>query len=473
MSAEREHFSSKLGFILAAAGSAVGIGNLVGFPVAAAKNGGGAFLFIYAIFVILICLPVMMAEMSFGRHTNKDPLGAYNSISNNDKKWRLAGLIGVLTPFMIAVFYMVITVWIFGYLYHAVTGDLAALADPNMFGEFLTDQSLFIYMIVVVAITGVILMSGVKQGIERAAKILMPSLFVLLVLLVIYVLTLDNAFSGVSFYLVPDFSKINGTVINSALSQAFFSLSLGMGILVTYGSYISKKQDIVDSSKLVALTDTGVAFVAGLMIMPAIFSFNPMVDPDQLSESSVNLIFVLLPKVFLSLQTDIGYFGASAIASVFFLLVFFAAITSLVSIIEVPNAAFMDGMQVSRKKSLTYLAIVMVFLTILASMSFGMSDGLTSLTHYAGASKSLFDIIYDVFYDTILPLNGLLICLFVINRWKMVNFKKELDEGLGHGKHSLLLKFSGIALKTYIPVILALVFLNTVAMKFFGYKLLF
>jgi len=473
MSAEREHFSSKLGFILAAAGSAVGIGNLVGFPVAAAKNGGGAFLFIYALFVILICLPVMMAEMSFGRHTNKDPLGAYNAISNNDKRWKIAGLLGVLTPFMIGVFYMVITVWIFGYLYNAVTGNLAALADPKMFGEFITSNSLFVYMIVVVAITGLILMSGVKQGIERAAKILMPSLFVLLILLVIYVLTLDNAFAGVAFYLVPDFSKINGSVINAALSQAFFSLSLGMGILVTYGSYISKKQDIADSSKLVALTDTGVAFVAGLMIMPAIFSFNPMVETDKLSESSINLIFVLLPKIFLSLQTDIGYFGASAIASLFFLLVFFAAITSLVSIIEVPNAALMDGMKVSRKKSLTYLAVIMVFLTVLTSMSFGMSDSLTGLTHYAGASKSLFDVIYDVFYDTILPLNGLLICLFVIYRWKMVNFHKELEDGLEKGKHSFLLRYSAIALKTYIPVILALVFVNTVAMKFFGYKLLF
>jgi NSS family neurotransmitter:Na+ symporter len=473
MSAEREHFSSKLGFILAAAGSAVGIGNLVGFPVAAAKNGGGAFLIIYALFVILICLPIMMAEMSVGRHTNKDPLGAYKSISNNETKWKIAGLLGVLTPFMIAVFYMVITVWIFGYLYHAVTGDLAALADPKMFGEFITSNSLFVYMVVVVGITGVILMSGVKQGIERAAKILMPSLFVLLILLVVYVLTLDNAFAGVTFYLVPDFSKINGSVINSALSQAFFSLSLGMGILVTYGSYISKKQDIADSSKLVALTDTSVAFIAGLMIMPAIFSFNPLVDPDTLSDSSVTLIFVLIPKIFLSLQTDIGYVGASAIASLFFLLVFFAAITSLVSIIEVPNSAIMDGMKVSRKKSLGYLAVIMVFLTVLTSMSFGMSDSLTGLTHYAGASKSLFDVIYDVFYDTILPLNGLLICLFVMYRWKMVNFNKELSDGLEKGKHSILLKYSDIALKTYIPVILAVVFVNTVAMKFFGYKLFF
>jgi len=473
MSAEREHFSSKLGFILAAAGSAVGIGNLVGFPVAAAKNGGGAFLFIYALFVILICLPVMMAEMAFGRHTNKDPLGAYSKLSDNDKKWRIAGWLGVITPYMIGVFYLVITVWIFGYLFAAVTGDLDLLANPETFGAFISSQKLFLYMAVVVAITGAILMSGVKKGIERAAKVLMPALFLLLVLLVAYVLTLDNAFAGVSFYVLPDLSKIDASVVSGALSQAFFSLSLGMGILVTYGSYMSKKQDIADSSKLVALTDTGVAFVAGLLIMPAIFSFNPSVDPSELSDSSISLIFVLLPEIFLSLQSDIGYFGASAVASIFFLLVFFAAITSLVSIIEVPNASIMGEKNLDRKKSLAILTTAVVVLAVFASMSFGMSDFFGQFVSYAGAEKSLFDVIYDVFYDTILPLNGLLVCLFVMFRWKKHNFNKEVEEGLAEGKHSFLLKYTDFALSTFIPVILAVIFINTVALKFFGTNLLF
>ena len=473
MSADREHFSSKLGFILAAAGSAVGIGNLVGFPVAAAKNGGGAFLLIYALFVIIICLPVMMAEMAVGRHTKKDPLGAYTKLSDNDSKWKIAGWIGVITPFMIGVFYLVITVWIFGYLFGAVTGDLELLADPNTFGEFITGKSLFVYMAIVAGITGFILMSGVKEGIEKAAKVLMPSLFVLLVLLVIYVLTLDNAMAGVSFYVLPDMSKITASVISGALSQAFFSLSLGMGILVTYGSYMSNKQDIPDSSKLVALTDTGVAFVAGLLILPAIFSFDPNIDTENLSDSSVSLIFVLLPKIFLSLQADIGYFGASAVASLFFLLVFFAAITSLVSIIEVPNSAIMGETGASRKKSLSTLAVMVVLLSIFASMSFGMSEFFTKFVSYAGADKSLFDVIYDVFYDTILPLNGLLICVFVITRWKKANFNNELLEGAAPGKHQWLLKYSDFALSTFIPVILAIIFINTVAMKFFGTNLLF
>jgi len=336
MSTSREHFSSRIGFILAAAGSAVGIGNLVGFPVNAAKNGGGAFLILYALFVFLICLPVMIAEMAVGRKTAKEPVGAYKSLSNNSSLWGAAGFLGVLTPFMIAVFYMVITVWIFGYIVMTISGNLDYLASGNGFGEFINSPYLFAAMAAVVAIVNFILVAGVKDGIERAAKILMPTLFFMLIMMVIFVLTLDNAIAGIKFFLIPDISKITPSVVNGALSQAFFSLSLGMGILITYGSYIDNKTNIPNSAKLVAITDTGVAFVAGLMILPAVFSFNPNVNPSELSDSSVSLIFTFLPKIFLALQTSIGYVGASSVAAFFFLLVFFAAITSLVSIIEVP-----------------------------------------------------------------------------------------------------------------------------------------
>lgn len=207
MSGTREQFGSRLGFILAAAGSAVGIGNLVGFPVGAAKNGGGAFLLMYAIFVFAICLPVMMAEMSVGRHTKKDPLGAYSELTGNSAKWKIAGWLSIVTPFMIAVFYLVITVWIFGYLFYAVTGDLELLADPSTFGNFINSPVIFAYMAAVLGIMYGILQGGVKQGIEKAAKLLMPTLFVMLVLLVIFVLTRDNAMAGVSFYLVPEDRK--------------------------------------------------------------------------------------------------------------------------------------------------------------------------------------------------------------------------------------------------------------------------
>jgi NSS family neurotransmitter:Na+ symporter len=470
MSGAREQFGSRIGFILAAAGSAVGIGNLVGFPVGAAKNGGGAFLLMYAIFVFAICLPVMLAEMSVGRHAKKDPLGAYSAISNESPKWKLAGWLAIATPFMIAVFYMVITVWIFGYLFEAVSGNLDKLANPDTFGIFINSPSIFAYMAVVVGVVYLILQGGVKEGIEKAAKLLMPALFVMLLGLVIFVLTRENAMAGVEFYIVPDFSKLTASVVNGALSQAFFSLSLGMGILITYGSYIDKSADVPTSAKLVALTDTAVAFTAGLMILPAIFSFNPEINPDELSESSVGMIFTYLPNIFLALQDSIGYLGASFVASLFFLLVFFAAITSLVSIFEVPVAALMDEKGVSRKWALASLGSIMIVLAILSALSFGKVEFLTQFMHYAGVDKSLFDVIIDVFYETILPLNGLLICIFVIYRWKSANFNASLEEGSDGYKGSWFEKYVDVSLKTFIPLILLVIFVNTVAVKYFGFS---
>lgn len=472
MGASREQFGSRLGFILAAAGSAVGIGNLVGFPVGAAKNGGGAFLFMYAIFVFFICLPVMLAEMSVGRNTQKDPLGAYSIISNKNPGWNVAGWLSIITPFMIAVFYLVITVWIFGYLVGAVTGDLALLADPNHFGTFIQSNTIFVYMALVLAIVYFILQGGVKQGIEKAAKTLMPALFIMLVGMVIFVLTQDNAMAGVRFYLIPDFSKIDSGVVNGALSQAFFSLSLGMGIMITYGSYIDKRADIPGSAKLVALTDTAVAFTAGLMILPAIYSFNPEIKPEELSESSVGLIFTFLPKIFLALQTSIGFVGASAVASIFFLLVFFAAITSLVSIFEVPVASLMSEKNLSRKKALLVCGFLLIVLSLMCAVSFGMIGFFTDFTSYAGANKSFFDVVIDVFYDTILPLNGLLICLFVSYRWKKQNLNKELEQGAPNYSSSLFEKYVDISVGTFIPAILLVIFVNTVANKYFGVTLI-
>jgi NSS family neurotransmitter:Na+ symporter len=472
MAGSREQFGSKLGFILAAAGSAVGIGNLVGFPVGAAKNGGGAFLMMYAIFVILICLPVMIAEMTVGRASQKDPLGALTHLSGGSKRWRVAGWLSIITPFMIAVFYLVITVWIFGYLAESVMGNLDVLAQPETFGNFITGNGLFIYMALVLAIVYLILQGGVKEGIEKAAKILMPALFAMLLGLVVFVLTRDNAMAGVEFYLIPDFDKINASVVNAALSQAFFSLSLGMGIMITYGSYINKGADLPSSAKLVALTDTAVAFTAGLMILPAIFSFNPSVNTEELSESSISMIFSYLPQIFLALQSSIGYFGASLVASIFFLLVFFAAITSLVSIFEVPVASLMSEKRKSRKASLLICGILLLLFSLMCAFSFGFFEFFTTFVSYAGADKSFFDVVYDVFYDTILPLNGLLICLFVIYRWKKSEFNNEVEQGAPNYKNSFFEKYVNFSLSTFIPLVLALIFINTVALKYFGFNIM-
>ena len=472
MAANREQFGSRIGFILAAAGSAVGIGNMVGFPVAAAKNGGGAFLLIYTLFVLFICLPVMLAEISVGRHSRKDPLGAYSDMSQKHPGWRLAGWLSIITPFMIAVFYLVITIWIFGYLVQSVLGNLDTLANPDTFNVFINSHHLLYYALAVLAVIYLILQGGVKQGIEKAAKIMMPALFIMLLALVVFVLTLDNAFAGVSYYLVPDFSKVNGSVVSAALSQAFFSLSLGMGIMITYGSYLDKQSDLAGSAKTVALLDTGVAFIAGLLILPAVFSFNPNMQTSELSDSSVGMIFTFLPKIFLALQASIGYLGASVVASLFFVLVFFAAITSMVSIFEVPVAALMEEKKLSRKQSLGILGVVLIMMALMAGVSFGISEFFTSFTQYAGQNKSFFDVILDLFYDSILPLNGLLICMFVIYRWKKVNLSREIDEGAQHYAQSAFERYVNFSISTFIPIILLLVFINTVALKYFGTALI-
>ena len=471
-SQQREQFGSRLGFILAAAGSAVGIGNLVGFPVNAAKSGGGAFLFIYAAFVVFVCLPVMIAEMSLGRSTKQNPIGAYTQGSHNNLLWRIGGWSAVITPFMIAVFYQVLTVWLLAYFIGAVTGNLAAMADPAYFGAFINGGSVFVYLLILTVLVGLILNSGVQQGIERLSKIVMPMLAIMLLVLTVFVLTLPNAMLGVKFYLIPDFAKINSQVINLALGQAFFSLSLGMGILITYGSYMKRHNSISSSAKTVALVDTSVAFMAGLLILPAIFAFNPQTDVAELSSSSVSLVFTYLPKIFLSMQDNIGYLGASIFASLFFLQVFFAAITSQVSILQVPLSAFQDQRGYSRGKSVLLLGLSAALLVLACTVSFGMVSYFTEFINYAGSTKSIFDLIVDVFYETILPLNGLIICLFVAFRWKKTNMNNELMEGDPSYATGLTKKYIDFSLTTFIPVILFFIFINTVCNKFFGFSLI-
>jgi len=472
MSGLRGEFSSKLGFILATAGSAVGIGNLVGFPVMAAKNGGAAFLIIYLAFVVLVCFPVMLAEIAMGRAAQKNPVGSFYALSGNSNFWGRVGGLAVVTPFMIAVFYSVITIWIMLYLLQALSGNLDRLAEPSAFGEIVASPTLFIYLFLTMAVVYGILAGGVKDGIEKAAKVLMPLLFLMLLFLVIFVMTLDNAEAGVAYYLIPDFSKINSTVIRSAMNQAFFSLSLGMGILITYGSYFSREEKIVNSTRMVAMTDTAVAFFAGLLILPAIFAINPDVDVQSLSDSSVSLIFSYLPQLFLEMQSFFGYTGASIVATVFFLLVFFAAITSLVSISEIPIAWMVDEKKYSRRKALAVMAMAEGVFIVLATMSLGMVGWLSSMVTYGDINKSFFDMIYDLFYDTVLPFTGFLVCIFCSYRWQRSDFINEIGKGSENFSSSLLASYITLSLGTFIPLILLLVFANNVAQIYFGFNLL-
>lgn len=472
MAIERGHFSSKLGFILAAAGSAVGLGNLVAFPVMASKNGGAVFLFAYIVFVALICLPVMMAEIAMGRASQRNPVGAFTLLSGGSSAWRWAGKLAIITPFMIAVFYTIVTVWLIIYFLQAATGDLEMLAQPNTFGEIIGSPSIFTYFIGLQVLVFAVLISGVKKGIERQAKVLMPTLAIMLLGLIIFVMTLDGASAGVRYYLVPDFSQFDSTVINAALNQAFFSLSLGMGIMITYGSYFSETDSIPGSTRLVALADTSVAFFAGLLILPAIFAFNPATNPDDLSSSSVGLIFTYLPQIFLSMQGAVGYVGASIVASVFFALVFFAAVTSLVSILEIPISYMIDEWEIPRTKAVLIQAALVSFFALFAAMSFGMSDFLTDFIPYGGGNKSFFDLIADTFSEVILPFVGFLACILCAYRWRNGGLSAELNRGDEHYSGTWMERYVNFSLRTFIPVVLMFVFLNSVAQKYFAFDLL-
>lgn len=460
-----DQFSSKIGFVLAAAGSAVGIGNLVGFPVAAAKNGGGAFLLLYIFFVVAICLPLILAELSLGRATGRSPLGAFRQVSKNSKIWAFAGALSLITPFMIAVFYSVLTVWLLGYFLQVLSGRLDELATPVYFGGFITSPWIFAYLAAVIGMVVMVLKGGVRDGIEKAARLLMPMLFIMLIGLAVFVLTLPNAAAGLKFYFTPQLDRITWSVVNGALSQAFFSLSLGMGILITYGSYLRKQDNLVQSAKMLACTDTGVALVAGLMTLPAIFAIYPSTNPGELSDSSVGLIFSFFPNIFMAMVPKFGYLAASFVAATFFLLAFVAAITSLVSIIEVPVAALKAESKQTRNKALTVVITGVLLGAVFSALSFGQVKWLSEFAFYSGMNKSLFDVLVDVFYDTILPFNGLLICLLVVWQWKRHNMAAEMASS---GATGWLERYTHAAIAFWIPAILATVFVVTVINKFFS-----
>ena len=313
----RGNFSSRTGFILAAAGSAVGLGNIWKFPFEVADGGGAAFVLIYLIFAFILCFPVMVTEVAVGRKTEKNPIGAFNALGF--KRWNIIGKFGILCGVLILSFYNVVAGWAFGYFLEMIIGNFGI---GKTFGAFTADiVKITAYAIVFMFTTAYIVSKGVSGGIERLAKILMPTLILMILLLMIYSFTLPNAMEGVKYYLIPDLSKLtNVNTISGALRQAFFSLSLGMGALITYGSYLSKKENIVSSSAFITLFDVGIAFIAGLMIFPLV-AYNMGGEMNDV-QGGAGLIFVTLPGVFDTLGPILGVI----VGSFFFLLLFICGI---------------------------------------------------------------------------------------------------------------------------------------------------
>lgn len=432
--ASRGNWNSKLGFILAAAGSAVGLGNIWRFPTEVASNGGGAFLLIYLLCCFAIGFPVMVAELSIGRSTDRNPVGAFKALSSN-KFYPLIGFWGVLCGVMILSFYTVVAGWTFSYVFEEIFFFTGLEEWAAIFGDVSYGVKNAIFSGLFMLATVSIIIGGVSQGIERATKLLMPVLIGILLIMIIYVSFQPGADVGFTEYLKPDFSMISAPLIFSAMGQAFFSLSLGMGALITYGSYLSKKENIPEAAAYVTLADVGIAFLAGLLIMPAMYMADTF-GVDIFNEAgelmaSTDLIFQVLPALFHSLSPTTGIiFGAS-----FFLLLSLAALTSTISLLEVPTSYVIDEFNVQRKKAATMIGLGILAVSLIISFEI-----------------SLIGTIDFIFSTVGLPLGGFLICYFLGYVWKVENALEELESGYASLNNSVFKILWPIFIKYIAPL---------------------
>ncbi len=441
----RENWGSRIGFIMAAAGSAVGLGNIWKFPYTAGNNGGGAFVIIYLLFVAVIGFSVMLTEFAVGRRKNLAAVGAYKSV---DKRWTFAGVLGVLSGFLIMGFYPVVGGWALAYVFKVGGGLLnAPEAIGDVFGGFITNPvQPLMWMVVYLMLNVMIVARGVSSGIEKAGKVLMPLLFGILILITIKGLTLPGAMAGVEFLFKPDFSKVTGGVVLAALGQAFFSLSLGMGCMITYGSYLNKKENLVSNAAIVTAMDTGVALLAGLAMFPAMFAFGmePAAGPG--------LVFVVVPSLF----AEMGGLG-SLFAGLFFVALTVAALTSSVSLLEVVVAYLMDERQFTRVKAVVSASTVMALLCVLASLSLGG----VGPTLFGTGAFDIFDLLTDKIF---LAIGGMLLCIFAGWRLDKDELKKEITND-GEIEFALFDMWYSLV-KYVIPVTIALVAMSGIKSGF-------
>ena len=395
---KRSTFSGKLGFVLAAAGSAVGLGNLWRFPYLAAKYGGGMFLIVYIVLAITFGFVLMVTEIAIGRKTQLSPLKAFGALS---EKWSWLGKLATIVPVLIFPYYCLIGGWVTKYAWVMVSGKAKAAAQDSFFGEYIsaTVDPIVWFAIFIIATTLVILF-GVNKGIEKLSKVLMPALIVITVVLSVYVLTRPGAMAGVKYYLLPNVKDLSVKTFLAALGQLFYSMSLAMGIMITYGSYFSKDEHIEKAARHIEVFDTLIAFLAGLMIIPAVFAFSGG-DKEALG-TGPSLMFVTLPKVFASMK------GGTVIGALFFILVLFAAITSSVSIMEAIVSGLLDHFKNMKRATATLIvAVYGIVIGVICSFGFGIWSDFTIL------GFSILDFLDFVSNSVLLPLVGMLTCILV------------------------------------------------------------
>ena len=440
---KRATFGSKIGVILATVGCAVGLGNIWRFPYMLGENGGAAFLLVYISCILFLGIPVMITEFFIGRYSRKNAAGAFKVMAPGTK-WSVIGYNGVAAAFLILGYYAVVSGWTLEYIVQAFSGSLEGKNATDFADEFTAfSTGVFrpiLWTVVFIALTHIIIVSGVKEGIERASKVMMPMLFLILIALCVRSITLPGASEGLTFLFNPDFSKIDSSVVLSAMGQAFFSLSIGMGCLITYASYFGKQTNLQTTALQVTILDTLVAVLAGVMIFPAVFSFG--IEPTTGPE----LVFITLPNVFEQLP-----FG-NIWSFVFFVLLALAALTSTISLHEVSTAYVHEEYHVSRKKAAIIVSVGVTIVGILCSLSMGV------LSSYTLFGLNFFNLLDFVTAKIMLPLGGMMICIFTAKRVDKLLLKEEVTN---HGTIRFYFFSTYVFFVKYIaPIAIGLIFLN-------------
>lgn len=447
-SKQRVKFSGNLGYVLAVAGSAVGLGNIWRFPYLAAKYGGGMFLLVYLILMLTFGYALMMSETALGRMTGKSPVSAFQSFGK--KKWlKFGGWINAIIPMLIVPYYCVIGGWVVKYLFEYFKGNSTALATDDYFNNFIGNSfSAEICFIIFALMSFLVIAGGVKNGIEKVSKIVMPLLLVLALITAIYSITRPGALEGVKYFLIPDFKNFSFMTVVAAMGQMFYSLSLAMGILYTYGSYLNKDADIEKNTKQVELFDTGIAVIAGLMIIPAVFAFSGG-DMEALGKGP-SLMFVTLPKVFESMGLS------NIIGAVFFFMVLFAALTSAISLFETSVSTFMDELGWSRHKS--NIVILVIVIVLGTACVLGFSEW--SFVKIIG--MSILDFFDFTTNSVMMPISALFTCILIL---RVVGCDKIAEEVKLSSKFKRQ-RLYNIVIKYLAPVCLLIIFASSIASAF-------
>lgn len=446
----RDSFSSKFGVIAAAAGSAVGLGNIWKFPYIAGIYGGAAFLFVYLGFILAIGLPVMLSELIIGRSSQRNAFGAFKVLAPGTP-WRYIGILGVSAAFLILSFYGVVAGWSLQYVFLSLQDGFSNKSPEEIASLFttLTESPLkpVILQLGFMVLTAAIVIVGIKKGIEKYTKILMPLLVLILLFLCVKSVSLDGAKAGLEFLFKPDFSKLTGDGILSALGHAFFTLSLGMGTLITYGSYIRRDNNLVNTVISVTVADTVIAILAGVAIFPAVFAFN--IAPSE----GPGLIFITLPNIFHQMP------GGFVFSILFFVLLSVAALTSSISILEVVVAYFKEEFKLGRKASTVLATILISFLGVLCSLSLGVMSSFTMF------GLNFFDLMDWISANLLLPVGGLFIAIFV--GWIYGRQKVQKEVSFGGNLSGALLTIFMFLVKFIAPIAIAIVLLNKVGLLSF------